>query len=105
MTDTNRPGPRMPRGRQTIRKSGSLSGFFGPASKRIKLWEFDAKPNTTLAELERAYFAALESVDRIEERSRRNAAGTLTPDGAKADVLRFARSDQPSNVAWAWGSS
>ena len=84
----------LPRGRQTIRKGGSLLGFHGPPSRRIKLWTSDPKSDTTLAQLEHAYFAALESVDRIEERSRRNAAtGKLTPEGMKADVLQFAGSD------------
>ena len=60
---------KLPRGRQTIRKSGSLLGFHGPVSRRIKLWTADANHNTTIAQLERAYFAALESVDRFDERS------------------------------------
>ena len=64
---------RLPRGRQTIRQGGSLLGFHGPPSRRIKLWTSDPKPNATLAQLERAYFAALDSVDRMEERGRRNA--------------------------------
>jgi hypothetical protein len=94
MTETNRPGPRMPRGRQTIRKGGSLLGFHGPISKRIRLWTFEGRSNSTVSELERAYFTALESVDRIEERIRRNATtGKLTPEGARADALQFARSE------------
>jgi hypothetical protein len=91
MIDVNRPTYRMPRGRQTIRKTGSLLGFHGPVSRRIKLWTFDTKPDTTLARLEHAYFTALETVDQIEERSRINAESTkLTSEGMKADVLQFA---------------
>jgi hypothetical protein len=90
----NRPARRMPRGRQTIRKSGSVSDLLGPTSRLIKLWTAESKPNTIMAELEHAYFAALEAVDRIEERSRTNATGgKLTPEGAKADTLQFALSD------------
>src|SRR5262249_14178545 len=90
---------------QTIRKSGSLSGFHGPASKPIKLWTFDAKPNSTVSELERAYFVALDSVDRIEECNRITAAtGKLTPEGAKADALQFARSDLLPGLHRAWES-
>jgi hypothetical protein len=85
---------KLPRGRQTIRKGGSLLGFHGPVSRRIKLWTIDSKPNTTVAQLERAYFEALESVDRFEERSRRNSAsGKFTPEGMKADALQFAQND------------
>ena len=69
MTDVNRPTERMPRRRQTIRRSGSLLGFHGPVSRRIKLWTVDAKSDPTLGALERAYFTALEAVDRIEERT------------------------------------
>jgi chromosome segregation ATPase len=85
---------KLPRGRQTIRKGGSLLGFHGPVSRRIKLWTIDSKPNTTVAQLERAYFAALESVDRFENRSRRNSASSkFTPEGMKADALQFAQND------------
>jgi hypothetical protein len=94
MTDVNRTTHRMPRGRQTIRKGGSLLGFHGPVSRRIKLWTADAKSDPTLAALERAYFSALDAVDRMEERSQRNAAnGRLTQDGLKADATQFARND------------
>ena len=85
---------KLPRGRQTIRRSGSLMGFHGPVSRRIKLWTTDSKPNTTLAQLESAYFAALATVDQMEELSRRNAAsGKFTPEGMKADALQFALND------------
>jgi hypothetical protein len=43
---------RIPKGRQTIRKGGSLTGNHGPVSRPIKLWTLDAKPNTMLARLE-----------------------------------------------------
>src|SRR5262245_29509787 len=93
MTNTNRPAVR-PRGRQTIRRGGSLTGLHGPVSRAIKLWKSDTKPNTTLAKLERAYFVALESVDRIEERNRTNvASGKFTAEGVKADALQFALAD------------
>src|SRR5436189_4725783 len=85
---------RMPKGRQTIHRGGSLLGFHGPVSRRIKLWTADAKCDETVAALERAYFTALEVVDRMDERSERNAANArLTPEGMKADALQFARND------------
>ena len=59
-----------PKGRQTIRKGGSLTGANGPMSRPMKLWAFESKPNTTLAKLEAAYLAGVEAVDRVEERAR-----------------------------------
>ena len=83
-----------PKGRQTIRKGGSLTGANGPMSRPMKLWAFESKPNTTLAKLEAAYLAGVEAVDRVEARARVNATnGKFTPEGAKDDVLRFALND------------
>ena len=71
---------RIPKGRQTIRKGGSLTGMHGPVSRPVKLWPFESKPNTTLATLEAAYMSGLDAVDRIEARTRSNAAsGKFTP--------------------------
>ena len=84
----------MPKGRQTIRKGGSLTGLHGPASRPIKLWPFEPQPNTILAQLERAYFAGLDAVDRMEERTRSSAtSGRFTPAGVKDDALKFALND------------
>ena len=85
---------KIPKGRQTIRKGGSLTGTHGPVSRPIKLWPFNSKPNTTLARLEAAYMAGLDAVDRIEARTRSNAAsGKFTSEGVKDDALKFALSD------------
>lgn len=82
---------KMPKGRQTIRKGGSLTGLHGPVSRPIKLWPFNAKPNTMLARLETAYMTGLDAVDRIEERTRNNTtSGKFTPNGVKDDALKFA---------------
>jgi hypothetical protein len=84
---------RIPHGRSTIRKGGSLTGMHGPVSRPIKLWPFDSKPNTTIARLEQAYISALDAVDQIEERQRSIAAsGKFTVDGVKDDPLKFAMS-------------
>ena len=81
----------MPKGRTTIRRGGSLTGTAGPISRRVRLWEYDPKPNTTLAKLESAYLAGLNAVDRAEERTKANAAsGKFTPDGVKQDAQQFA---------------
>jgi hypothetical protein len=81
----------MPKGRTTIRKGGSLTGLTGQKSRRVRLWEYDAKPGTTLAKLESAYLAGLNAVDRAEERTKANAAsGKFTPDGVKQDTMQFA---------------
>jgi hypothetical protein len=83
-----------PRGRQTIRKGGSLTGLHGPVSRPIKLWPFNPKPNTTLARLEAAYMSGLDAVDQIEARTRSNAAsGKFTAEGVKDAALKFALSD------------
>jgi hypothetical protein len=85
---------RIPQGRSTIRKRGSLSGIGGPVSRPVKLWPFDPKPNTILARLQTAYMSGLDAVDRIEDRTRSAAAsGKFTPDGVKNDALQFALSD------------
>lgn len=82
------------KGRLTSRKGGSLTGMHGPVSRPIRLWTFDAKPNTLLAQLERAYMSGLDAVDRIEARTRGNAAsGKFTAEGVKDDALKFAISD------------
>ena len=85
---------KIPRGRQTIRKGGSLTGNHGPVSRPVKLWTFNSKPNTTLASLETAYMSGLDAVDRIEAHTRSNAAsGKFTPEGVKDDALKFALGD------------
>ena len=85
---------KIPKGSLTIRKGGSLTGHHGPVSRPVKLWPFNSKPNTTLARLETAYMSGLDAVDRIEARTRSNAAsGKFTPEGVKDDALKFAISD------------
>jgi hypothetical protein len=66
----------------------------GPASRPVKLWPFNTKPNTTLAMLEAAYMSGLDAVDRIEARTRSTtASGKFTPEGVKDDTLKFALGD------------
>src|SRR5262245_55561556 len=85
---------KIPKGRTTIRRSGSLTGLHGQKSRAIRLWPFEAKPNTTLARLEVAYMTGLDAVDRIEECTRSStASGRFTPDGVKDDALKYAMSD------------
>jgi hypothetical protein len=85
---------KIPKGRQTIRKGGSLTGTHGPVSRPIKLWSFSPKPNTTLARLETAYMSGLDAVDRMEAHTRSSAAsGRFTAEGVKDDALKFALSD------------
>jgi hypothetical protein len=94
MTFKSSKRPGMPKGRQTIRKGGSLTGLHGAASRRIKLWEFEPAPGTLLAQLEQSYFTGLQCVDRAEERTRTNvASGKFTPEGVKDDLLKFVLSD------------
>src|SRR5262245_59389327 len=84
----------IPKGRPTIRKGGSLTGMHGPTSRAVRLWPFNSKPNTTLAQLETAYMSGLDTVDQIEARTRSGAAsGRFTADGVKDDALKFAMSN------------
>lgn len=85
---------RIPKGRPTIRKGGSLTGMHGPVSRPIKLWPFDPKPNTAFARLEAAYMSGLNAVDQIEAHTRSSAAsGRFTAEGVKDDALKFAMSN------------
>src|SRR5262245_33802024 len=83
-----------PKGRSTIRKGCSITGIHGPASRTIKLWPFDTKPDTTLAKLEAAYMSGLDAVDQIEARTRSSStSGRFTAEGVKNDALNFAMSN------------
>jgi hypothetical protein len=83
------------KGRMTIRKNGSPTGANGmPAAKIIPRWKFDSKSGTTMASLEAHYFAALDVVDRIEQRTEINGKDMrLTKEGRRADVLQYALND------------
>ena len=79
------------RGRNTIRKNGSVTGATGQTSRMIKRWRFSPEPNTLLARLEAAYMSGLDAVDRIEERTLSNkTSGKFTREGARDDVLNHA---------------
>ena len=76
----------MPKGRMTIRKGPSN----GAPNKNINLWEFEPLPGTTLAKLEAAYLASLDTVDQIEQRkAEAKASGRFTADGVVADANCF----------------
>jgi hypothetical protein len=82
------------KGRSTIRKGGSLTGVTGKTSRFTERWCFDTSRNPSLKPLEAAYDAGFDAVDRVEARTRANAAdGRFTPQGSKHDVLTFALSD------------
>ena len=75
----------MPKGRQTIRKSGG---------RRTRLWELGGSSNPTVARLEAAYLAGLDAMDRAEARHAANKADTrFTPDGVRDDLLKFVLND------------
>ena len=75
------------KGRNTIRKNGSVTGATGQTSRMIKRWRFSPEPNTLLARLEAAYMSSLDAVDRIEARAASNKTGGKLP--AKAHVTTF----------------
>jgi hypothetical protein len=79
------------KGRNTIRKNGSVTGATGQTSRMIKRWRFNAEPNTLLARLEAAYMSGLDAVDRVEVRAASNkTSGKLTREGTRDDVLNYA---------------
>jgi hypothetical protein len=81
---------KIPKGRPTIRKGGSLTGMHGPVSRPVKLWPFNPKPNTTLAMLEAAYLSGLDAVDQIEARTRSSAAsGRFTAFATRGNREEF----------------
>lgn len=64
----------MPKGRQKIRRTDAphLPGdptrpVDGRDNRRVRLWDFEAKPGSTLAKLETAYLSALDAVDAVAE--------------------------------------
>ena len=90
------------KGRMTIRAGRSDDVRNGRKNKRVRSWEFDPKPGTTLAKLENVFLGALNSVDAvIARRDDATKSGKFTPDGINTDVLQFARLTMPcrnSNV-------
>lgn len=79
------------KGRNTIRKNGSVTGATGQTSRQIKRWRFDPEPDTLLARLQDAYLSGLEAVDQIEQRTATNRTnGKFTREGSRDDVLSYA---------------
>jgi hypothetical protein len=75
----------MPKGRQTIRKSGG---------RRTRLWELGDSKNSTVKQLEAAYLVGLGAMDRVEARHAANKADSrFTPDGVRDDLRKFVLSD------------
>jgi hypothetical protein len=71
----------MPKGRQTIRKSGG---------RRTRLWELGDSKNSTVKQLEAAYLVGLGAMDRVEARHAANKADSrFTPDGVRDDLRKF----------------
>lgn len=87
MLDPKRPF----KGRMTIRAGRSDDVRNGRKNTRVRSWEFDPKPGTTLAKLENIFLGALNSVDAvIARRDDATKSGRFTPDGVNNDVLQFA---------------
>jgi hypothetical protein len=79
------------KGRMTIRAGLSDDVRNGRKNKRVRSWEFDPKPGTTLAKLENVFLGALNSVDAvIARRDDATKSGKFTPDGINNDTLQFA---------------
>ena len=81
------------KGRMTVRAGMSSDTRNGRQNKRVRAWEFDPKPGTTIAKLETAFLGALSSVDSVISRcDEATKSGRFTPDGISNDVLQFALS-------------
>src|SRR5215831_18787231 len=81
------------KGRMTIRAGSSDDLRNGRRNTRIRPWEFNPKPGTTIAKLESAFLSALTAVDSVAFRRDEAAkSGKLTADGVSDDVLQFALS-------------
>src|SRR5262245_66016700 len=82
------------KGRMTIRAGSSDELRNGRRNTRIRPWEFDPKPGSTIAKLETAFLSALTAVDSVAfRRDEATKSGKLTDDGVASDVLNFARSE------------
>jgi hypothetical protein len=87
MLDPKRPF----KGRLTTRAGRSDDVRNGRKNTRVRSWEFDPKPGTTIAKLENIFLGALNSVDAvIARRDDATKSGRFTPDGVNNDVLQFA---------------
>jgi hypothetical protein len=84
--------PKKPyKGRFTIRAGRSDDVRNGRKNTRVRSWEFDPKPGTTIAKLENIFLGALNSVDAvIARRDEATKSGKFTVDGINNDVLQFA---------------
>jgi hypothetical protein len=79
------------KGRMTIRAGSSEDKRNGRENKRVRAWEFDPKPGSTIAKLETVFLGALSSVDSvIAKRDDATKSGKFTADGISSDVLQFA---------------
>jgi hypothetical protein len=88
-----------PKGRNTIRKNGSVTGATGQTSRMIKRWNYNNPKSALVARLEAAYWAGIESVDLVEERSQSNkTSGKLTREGARDNVLNYALQELIPNL-------
>jgi hypothetical protein len=84
----------MPKGRMTIRSGASSDKRNGRDNRRIRAWDFNPEPGSTIAKLETAFLGALTAVDAvIARRDEAMKSGKFTADGVSDDVLQFTLSD------------
>jgi hypothetical protein len=80
----------MPKGRMEIRKGGVGSCVDGRENRRIRLWDFEPKPGTTIAKLEPHALGILDLVDKVpEHRAAAIKSNKFTADGVTAEVRQF----------------
>jgi hypothetical protein len=82
------------KGRMTIRAGSSEDKRNGRTNTRVRAWDFNPKPGSTIAKLESAFLGALTAVDSvIARRDHATKSGRFTADGVANDVLNFALSE------------
>ena len=75
------------KGRMTIRAGSSEDKRNGRDNKRIRAWEFQPKPGTSIAKLESAFLGALTAVDLvIARRAEATKSGRFTADVLQGSI-------------------
>jgi glutamine phosphoribosylpyrophosphate amidotransferase len=86
------------KGRTTIRRRAPMQLAGNPMvpvdsreNRRIRIWDLEPKPGTTIAKLESTYLAVLDAVDKIGEyKANAIKSNKFTKDGVADQTLQYA---------------